>query len=367
MDESLKALLLLNSVSASNAANWRKFIRARRPSALWQEPYGQINDLEISETAHDKIMVNFNTAWAEREYENCLNRGVKIIACTDAEYPRSLNDLGDPPLLLYWHGVAESLPRVNISVVGTRRATPYGRKTAQMIGAACADRGSGVISGGASGIDSAAHSGACGRGGPTFAVFGTGVDRCYPGSNRALFDEIKQKGALISEYPLGANGEPWHFPRRNRIVAALSSRLVVVEAPKKSGAMITARQALELGREVWAVPGRIDEEIAGGSNSLIYDGAYPFVDMETFFSAERGQASLFAVPRAAAATGAKPEKLTENESLIISELRQQGEKTVDNISLAVKMSAADVMKVVAILSAKGLIYSSGPGRFSAKI
>lgn len=366
MDESLKALLLLNSAGDGNAACWRKFLRSRPASALWQEHYEQIKDIGISETAHNKIMANFNSAWAEREYESCLNKGIRIIACTEADYPKALNDLGDPPLLLYWHGAAETLPPGNIAVIGTRRASAYGRKTARIIGEMCAEKGLGVISGGASGIDGAAHTGSCERGGPTFAVFGTGVDRYYPSSHAALFEEIRRNGALISEYPLGASGEPWHFPRRNRIVAALSSRLVVVEAPKKSGAMITARHALELGREVWAVPGRIDEEISWGSNRLIFDGAFPFVDMETFFSVERGQASLFS-GKEAAAPAAKPEKLTESESLIIDELRRQGEKTVDNISLAVKMSAADVMKNVAILSAKGLIYSSGPGRFSAKI
>lgn len=331
MDESLKALLLLNSAGAGNAAGWRKFLRSRPPSALWQENYEQIRGLGISETAHSKIMANFNSAWAEREYESCLNKGIRIIACTGANYPRALNDLSDPPLLLYWHGVAEALPPGGVSVIGTRKASAYGRKTAKMIGAMCAERGLSVISGGASGIDGAAHTGSCEGGGPTFAVFGTGVDRYYPVSNGALFDEISEKGALISEYPLGANGEPWHFPRRNRIVAALSSRVIVVEAPKKSGAMITARHALELGREVWAVPGRIDEEISWGSNRLIYDGAFPFVDMETFFSVGRGQASLFSGSVTVAEPVSKPEKLTENESLIMDELRRQGEKTVSTI------------------------------------
>lgn len=369
MDESLKALLLLNSTGAGNADRWRQFIRLCPPSALWEQPYEQIKDLGITEAAHAKIIAKFNSAWAEREYESCLNKGVSVINCTDSEYPQALNDLSDSPLLLYWHGAVQRLPDSNISVIGTRRATAYGKKIARILGGACAERGYGIISGGASGIDGAAHSGACETGGPTFAVFGTGVDRYYPSSNRDLFDEIRQKGALISEYPLGTNGEPWRFPRRNRIVAALSSRIIVVEAPLKSGAMITARQALELDREVWAVPGRIDDDVAGGVNRLIYDGAHPFIDMETFFSVGQGQTLLFDEVRPAAVPVAKPEKLTltENESLIINELKRQGEITVDSISSAVNMSACDVMKTVAILSARGLIYSSGPGRFSSRI
>lgn len=367
MDEILKALLLLNSVGASNASLWKRFTAACAPSELWTEPYERVKELGITEAAHAKIIGNYNSAWAEREYEGCVKKGIRIIACGMDCYPAALNDLSDPPLLLYWHGAAPELPCENISVIGTRRATSYGRKIAGAIGRQCAELGIGLISGGASGIDGAAHVGACENGGRTFAVMGTGIDRYYPSSNRALFDEIREKGALISEYPLGVNGEPWRFPRRNRIVAALSARTVIVEAPQKSGAMITARQALELGREIWAVPGHIDEEMAGGCNRLIYDGAHPFIDIETFFCSGLGQLRLFDDP---SAPSNKPPAakviLSENEERIMGELKRNGEKTVDNISLGVKMSAAEVMKIITILSAKGLVYSSGPGRFSAK-
>lgn len=367
MDECLKSILLLNSVGAGNAVSWKRFVKSRQPSALWREPYSFVKEIGISETAHARLMQNFASAWAEREEEACLNKGVKLIPCTEKNYPHYLNDLENPPLLLYWHGAAESIGSRAISVVGTRRASAYGKKTAALVGAKCAELNTQLISGGALGIDGFAHAGCCRGGGVTLAILGTGVDQCYPSSHRELFEEIRGKGALLSEYPLGTKGEPWRFPRRNRIVAALAGKTLVVEAPKKSGAMITARQALELGREVWAVPGRIDEAAAEGVNALIFDGAYPLIDIEKLFCMSDAQTSLFDNSQ----TLEKPLKIRENlsdeETLVVDRLTLNGERTVDNISVEVKMSAAEVMKIIAVLSAKGLIYSSGPGRFSAKI
>lgn len=367
MDERLKSLLLLNSVGASDAASWKRFVASRSPAEVWLAPYEQIKKLGIREETHSRLLSNSNSGWAEREYEACLNSGIKIIACMDKNYPQNLNCLASPPLLLYWRGNTEAPPENGVSVVGTRRASPYGRKISEAIGAKCAELGVGLISGGALGIDGFAHAACCRVGGATYAIFGTGIDQYYPSSHRELFEEIPEKGALISEYPLGAKGEPWRFPRRNRIVAALGRKIVVVEAPLKSGAMITARQALEIGRELWAVPGRIDEEIAAGCNSLIYDGANPLISLEVFFDLVYGQSALFEDGGTAFKTVADWKKLSEQERLIINELRFRGERTVDNIASEVKMSAAEVMKIIAVLSAGNLIYSSGPGRFSAKI
>lgn len=366
MDESLKALLLLNNSGYSNAAAWKKFVASHLPSELWSLPYEQLSELRISKPAHIRLTHGYNAAWAEREYDECSKKGISLITCMDKAYPTELNDLAEPPVLLYWHGAAKGLPAVNVSVIGTRKASNYGKKTAQTIGERCAELDIGLVSGGAGGIDGFAHAGSCRNGGATYVVMGTGIDQCYPSSHSRLFEEIRAKGALISEYPLHTRGEPWRFPRRNRIVAALGKKTVVVEAPKKSGAMITARCALEMGREVWAVPGRIDEEIAAGVNMLIYDGAYPFIGMDVFFSSFSGQGSLFAIGASLEKTQEIVENLSENEKLIIKKLKLHGERTVDNISLEVKMSAAEVMKIMVILSAKGLIYLSGPGRFSAK-
>lgn len=366
MDEALKALLLLNGVSADGRAWETLKSNGTEPRALWEDNVEGLKGRGLTDNAISRLRDNQAAGWAEREYERCLHLKVRIVSYGDACYPKPLYDLKDPPLILYWHGRAPSLPGRTVSVVGTRRSTAYGRRIAHSIGEDCSRRHIGLVSGGALGIDGSAHMGTCSTGGSTFAVFGNGINVTFPLQNKALFEEIRENGALISEFPLDTAGEAWRFPRRNRIVAALAERLIVVEAPVKSGAMITARIALELGREVWAVPGRIDEDVSSGSNRLIFDGAYPFIDREVFFGAQAGQSSFFdAGP--STVTVPKAEDFPPDEAAVLTALWYKGGKTVDNLAQEVKMSAADILKTIAVLSAKGMVYSSGPGRFSAKV
>ncbi len=215
------------------------------------------------------------------------------------------------------------------------------------------------------GIDAAAHEGCLSAEGKTLAVLGTGVNVAYPRNHEGLFERIASSGgALLSEYPLDTPPRPWRFPERNRIVAALAERTVIVEAPLKSGAMITARLALEMGREVWAVPGRINETGCEGSNRLLYDGAQALVSIPDFIAlAFESQLSLF--PLFERGEGENSSSLDEKESRILAVLKKYGEKTVDNLAVEGKMSPADVFSCLATLSAGGLIFPSGPGRWSA--
>jgi len=356
MDEALKALMLLNSVFADVRALDVMKSRGIDMKDLWNASAEGIAGVVLTQNAVSRLRQNEASGWAEREYERCLSLGTDIVAYGGKRYPKQLCDLKDAPLILYWRGKARSLPAASAAAVGTRGATPYGKRVARSIGEECARCGIGLVSGGALGIDAYAHMGSCSAGGPTFAVFGNGVNIAFPRQNRDLFCEICEHGALISEFPLDTQGEAWHFPRRNRIVAALAERLIVVEAPVKSGAMITARIALDLGREVWAVLGHIDEETAGGSNRLIYDGAYPYISADVFFG------SSHAVKHAV-----DTEDLAPDEAAVFALLRASGGRTVDNIAQEAKMSPADILKTVAVLSAKGIVYCSGPGRFSAKV
>lgn len=365
MDEILKALLLLAYVGADRRV-WKRFAQFNiPPCALWNAEPGSLKAAGLTDNALGILKSAAASGWAEREYEDCARMGIELVSCESAKYPARLNDLKDPPVLLYWLGNAEKIPERTVGVVGTRRATPYGRETARDVGEYCARFHAAHISGGAAGIDGISHRGAIDGGGKSFAVFGNGVDVIYPSSNKNIFEDIREKGALISEFPLGTAGEAWRFPRRNRIVAALSEKLVVVEAPLKSGAMITARIALELGREVWAVPGRINDEMSEGCNRLIFDGAYPYIGSDIFFGVEMEQSSLLG-PGNAARPVPRIEDLPPDEGAVLAFLWQNGGKTVDNIAMEVKMSAADVLKINAVLSAKGMIFSSGPGRYSAK-
>lgn len=202
----------------------------------------------------------------------------------DSRYPPALLELGSPPTVLFMIGNRTLLNRPVVAIVGTRRATAYGERTSREISAAFARAGACVVSGMARGIDSAAHHGALGARGATAAVLGTGVDVPYPAGNRALHAAIARDGLLMSEFPVGSGALPGSFPRRNRIIAALASLVVVIEAPVKSGALVTVDHALTLGRTVAVVPGPVDSPQSAGSNALMRDGAAVIASVEDALS-----------------------------------------------------------------------------------
>jgi DNA processing protein len=205
-------------------------------------------------------------AWIERY-------GVRLLSLADPAYPALLRDIHDPPAYLFYRGTLPPSNRERIGIVGSRHATPYGRATAEQFARELAGQGLTVVSGGAVGIDAAAHRGALAGGGPTLAILGCGLDVDYPRENRALFEQIVQNGALLTEYPLGAPPEAWRFPARNRIISGLAIGVLVVEAPRQSGALITAEYAAEQGRPVLAIPGNIDRPTSTGTNELLKEGA----------------------------------------------------------------------------------------------
>lgn len=223
-----------------------------------QIPYLQDHDL----THADKIL------------SDCTRLGIRILTKQDVCYPERLNNIYDPPCLLYVRGRLPSTDEsLTVSVVGTRRCSPYGISAANKLSFGLASHRTIIISGLATGIDTAAVEGALRAGSPVIGVLGNGIDVYYPKSNRELYEDVVAGGALISEYPPGITPLPAHFPARNRIMSGLSVAVLVVEAPLHSGALITASLALEQGRDVFAVPGPIDAPTWKGSNRLIRDGA----------------------------------------------------------------------------------------------
>jgi DNA processing protein len=187
----------------------------------------------------------------------------------------------------------------------------------------------------------------------------------FPLEHKDLFNNLVEKGgALLSEYPMGTMGKAWRFPRRNRIIAGLSQKIVVVEAPARSGAIITARLGGEIGREIWAVPGRIDEKVCAGSNALLAEGGFPLVSISDFvelLAPSREQKLLFSEE-----SQENPLLSLEGEK-ILSYLRREGNRTVDNIAQGVTMSAASVTGELALLESLGMVRSSGPGRWRAAL
>ncbi|MEM7355229.1 MAG: DNA-processing protein DprA, partial [Acidobacteriota bacterium] len=210
---------------------------------------------------------------AAREVRRAERRDCRLITRFDEAYPSALLDLHLPPPLLYCRGSLSDQPA--IAMVGSRRMDDYGKRAARLFAERLAGAGVTVVSGFARGIDTTAHRAALDAGGSTVAVLGCGIDIDYPSGNAPLAAEIRHHGAILSEFPFGCEPRAWRFPVRNRVIAALSLGTLVIQAAIKSGSLITAHHALDLGRDVYAVPGRIFDPSAAGTNALIADGALP--------------------------------------------------------------------------------------------
>lgn len=224
---------------------------------------GEIKALEDKDLAESREIIR-----------SCASEGIRIISYADVDYPERLKNIYDPPMVLYVKG---RLPIIDdeaaIAVVGTRSCTPYGIKTADKIGFEFAQAGGLVVTGLAKGVDSAAAKGALRAGGSVIGVIGCGIDVVYPAENKRLFEDVEAVGAIISEYPPGTAPARAYFPARNRIMSGISLGVAIIEAPERSGALITASHALEQGRDVFAVPGNVDAEACAGSNRLLKEGA----------------------------------------------------------------------------------------------
>ena len=211
---------------------------------------------------------------AYEAYKACKAKDIQLLPYTDAGYPAALKHIPEPPILLYYKGkLLNFAAQPIIGVVGTRQATTYGRNMAQFFSRQIAACGGLVISGGAKGVDTMAIRGALEAGKPAVIVAGSGLDIVYPAENRALFAKVEETGCIFSEYAPGTPALSWHFPQRNRIVSAIANGLLVVEAPEKSGALITARKAKQFGKDIFVVPANLDLDSSKGSNALLQEKA----------------------------------------------------------------------------------------------
>ena len=251
---------------------WQILQKFGTPEAVYfADSYEGIEELT---TAGYEALQDKNLRESERILETCVNKGLHIMTLQDRLYPDRLRNIPDPPLILYYKGRMPDLDTAPaIGVVGTRRATPYGLQAARRMGYQIGKCGGIVVSGMAWGIDAMAMNGALLGNAPVIGVLGCGADQIYPVRNRTLFADTERYGCILSEYPPGTPALAWHFPRRNRIISGLSNGVLVVEAPLKSGALITAHQALDQGRDVFVVPGNVGVAACEGSNRLLREGA----------------------------------------------------------------------------------------------
>jgi DNA processing protein len=309
----------------------------------------------------DTIVKNRDRVDWQGELAKAESLGMRIVTAIDEEYPKPLLEIHDPPLALTVWGSLQSKDRQSIAVVGTRHPTHYGREVAERMGYQLAQAGFGVVSGLALGIDTLAHEGALKAKGRTLAVIGGGLDAIYPPSNRELARRISEQGAVLSEYAFGRQPDKTTFPVRNRIVSGLSMGVLVVEAGRQSGALITARQAAEQGRPVFAVPGRIDSPGSQGCHDLIKQGARLTEGIDDVLQEFEFLIPARAMP-ASGKAGVKPE-LNEEEEKIVACL-QDGETDVDSLIRTCGLNAATVSALLLGLEMKRLIRML-PGRIVA--
>ena len=222
----------------------------------------------------DQKLRNEATTLAEQQLDRLKHLKISLTCHGDPLYPQQLNSLADAPVLLFYRGDLSCLQSPSVALVGSRAATSYGRDVSYKLATGLARQGVVVVSGVALGIDTKAHQGALAAGGLTAGVLGCGLDIVYPRGNKDLYPQIADHGVLLSEYPCGTRPDGFRFPARNRIISGIVQGVVIVEATLKSGSLITARLALDQGREVFAVPGRIDSAKSAGTHRLIKQGAY---------------------------------------------------------------------------------------------
>lgn len=304
-------------------------------------------------------------AWAVRirpgEVEERLARsGGRLIIPGDAEYPGRLLDLPDPPATLFVRGSNLQEPVPAVAMVGARGCSAYGREMATRIGRGLSDAGVTVVSGAARGIDEASHRGALSGGGRTVAVLGSGIDVPYPPRNRGLLEEIVGRGAVVSEYPPGVRPDPWRFPARNRIVAALADVVVIVEGAQGSGSMITAEFALDLGRDVYAVPGLATSPLSYAPHLLLREGAAvatgPEDVLEGLGLAETGSSSP-----STGQTSSEVAGFSESEGRVFRHL-VGAPMTAEGLAADAGVDLREVLAALAALELRGVVREAG-GRY----
>jgi DNA processing protein len=351
--ESRAYWVALSLVPGIGPAKFRRLVDALgSPRAAWTAGPMQLASAGLDRRAIDSLISTRARVQIDAEMEKLQRLKVRVMTQQDDDYPHLLENIADPPPVLYLMGELRPEDDLAVAIVGTRRPTVYGRQAAELFARGLAERGVTVVSGLARGVDTCAHQAALEAGGRTVAVLGSGLDIIYPAENRKLAAQVVEQGALISEFPLGTQPDGMNFPRRNRIISGLSTACLVVEAGDSSGALITAEFALEQGRDVFAVPGNIFSPASRGPNKLILDGATPACRLEDIL--EELKIETASEQREARETIPK----SESEVAI---LRCLGHEAVhiDEIRRAVCLPMSVVSSTLTMLELKGLARQAG--------
>jgi DNA processing protein len=355
MQQDLKYWLALNKVPKMGPVTikklWDHFGSAQ---AVWEAQAESVSKIEgLSKPALSSFLENRSRIDLDAEIAAVQRSGVNVYTLDDETYPGLLKHIYDPPPVLYVKGENIAPKERTVAIVGTRKASRYGLETAKKLGFELASLGFTIVSGLAAGIDTAAHWGALGAKGRTVAVFGCGVDVIFPSQNRGLAKEIAQSGALVSEFPLGTKTEKGHFPRRNRIISGLSMGVIVVEGHYDSGAMITAKSALDQGREVFAVPGNVELDQSKGPHWLIKQGAKLVESVEDVLE----EFNMIIPEHRTQNTEHRAQmvqNLTAEERQIVAALSLEP-KHIDSISIETRLAIPQVSSLLMMLEVKKFI------------
>jgi len=303
----------------------------------------------------------------EKELALAEKHAARILCIEDSDYPVALKRIYDPPPVLYVRGRLDQADAVALAVVGARRCTHYGLEQSGRFAGLLARAGFTVVSGGARGIDAAAHRGAISAGGRTIAVMGCGLAKTYPPENKNLFDEIvsQDKSAIISELPMSVEVKGQNFPKRNRIIAGLALGVLVVEASRRSGSLITARLALEQGKEVFAIPGKVDSPFSSGTNALIARGSAALVSsLEDILENLDHLGEVITEQGPIIESPVRNIALNEKEAALMEHLSSD-ELSLDELIRRSGLTAGEVSAMMTMLAIKGMITRQPDGTFTA--
>ncbi len=360
-DDQLQLWIALGRVRSLGPVLIKRLLQALgSPEAIFAAGRDQLVGIKgVSSSAAESLGEGPDIEFAKRQLEIARRRGLKLLTSNSAEYPSRLRQIYDPPFLLYVRGgLCESDDRA-VALVGSRHATHYGKSVAEEIATQLAQADVTVVSGFARGIDSISHRAAIASGGRTIAVLGCGLDIIYPPENVSMYEQIPQHGAIVSEFPLETRPEGPNFPRRNRIISGLCLGVVVVEAARKSGTLLTVHHALEQNREVFAVPGNITSAASAGTNELIRQGAHLVTSAEDILSELK-----FIIPR-------RDDRHTDVESMpdlnsdqadLLHHMKD-GPVHVDALSRASGMSVQRLLELLLAMELKGAVMQVRGKRF----
>lgn len=346
-------LLALCGIPVLGPVHQRRLIRAfGTPEAVFSVPLKDLSAVEGIGQKRAQAIKSFKE-WAtlQKDMERIEKKGVTLLKSESGQYPEGLKDLGEhAPLVIYMKGDIIEEDRFSIALVGSREPTPYGLAITEKLAGDLSEMGFTVVSGLARGIDTAAHMGSLKRGGRSIAVLGSGIDVPYPAENKGLMERMARTGAVISEYPPGTPPLRENFPRRNRLISGLSMGVLVAEAAVKSGALITARCALDQGREVFAVPGNINSPFSEGTNRLIKDGARVVMSAEDIVEELAPQLKGFIKK------SKKQEKISvSDEEKALCDIMNREPVHVDVISRQSGLQAHKALAVLLGLELKGIV------------